>query len=111
MALCSLLAFWTGGDVQQMDRLFRDSGLIREKWDEVHFADRSTYRERTIERAIAGTDAFYDSSTEWSLFPDEVGESVARDNPAVDDQTDTVDIALIERLEAEIRRLEEANEQ
>jgi hypothetical protein len=26
MALCSLLAFWTGGDAEQMDRLFRESG-------------------------------------------------------------------------------------
>jgi hypothetical protein len=43
-----------------MDRLFRQSGLMREKWDEVHFADGATYGERTIERAIAGTDERYD---------------------------------------------------
>ena len=60
MALCALLAFWTGGDAAQMDRLFRDSGLCREKWDERHFADGSTYGEKTIERAIAGTDEFYE---------------------------------------------------
>jgi putative DNA primase/helicase len=60
MALCSLLAFWTGGDADQMDRLFRDSGLMREKWDEPHFADGATYGERTIERAIAGSDDFYE---------------------------------------------------
>lgn len=34
--LCSLLAFWTGGDTRQIDRQFRDSGLIREKWDSRH---------------------------------------------------------------------------
>ncbi|SIS20057.1 hypothetical protein SAMN05421752_1262 [Natronorubrum thiooxidans] len=28
MALCCLLAFWTGGNRMQMDRLFRQSGLI-----------------------------------------------------------------------------------
>ncbi|WP_178917845.1 hypothetical protein [Natronomonas gomsonensis] len=60
MALCSLLAFWTGGDARQMNRLFRDSGLMREKWDERHFADGSTYGEKTIERAIAGTSEFYE---------------------------------------------------
>jgi primase-polymerase (primpol)-like protein len=60
LALCCLLAFWTGSDAGQMDRLFRQSGLMRGKWDEVHFADGATYGERTIERAIAGTDERYD---------------------------------------------------
>jgi primase-polymerase (primpol)-like protein len=59
MALCSLLAFWTGGDAGQIDRLFRNSGLHRAKWDDVHYADGSTYGEKTIERAIAGTKEFY----------------------------------------------------
>ena len=60
MALCCLLAFWTGGDRTQMEQLFRQSGLFREKWDEVHYADGSTYGEKTIERAIATTSEFYD---------------------------------------------------
>jgi primase-polymerase (primpol)-like protein len=60
MALCCLLAFWSGGNQRQMDRLFRQSGLLREKWDEVHFADGSTYGEKTIERAISNTSEFYD---------------------------------------------------
>ena len=63
MALCCLLAFWTGGDHQQMDRLFRQSGLLRDKWDEVHYADGSTYGEKTIERAIVSTSEFYDPDT------------------------------------------------
>jgi putative DNA primase/helicase len=74
MALCSLLAFWTGGDARQMDRLFRDSGLMREKWDEQHFADGSTYGEKTIERAIAGTSEFYEPSgdaTKTSTQPEQ----------------------------------------
>ncbi|MFC4452102.1 MULTISPECIES: hypothetical protein [Halorussus] len=60
MALCNLLAFWTGGDQTRMDDLFRQSGLLREKWDEVHYADGSTYGEKTIERAVQNTSAFYD---------------------------------------------------
>ncbi|MDF9748472.1 MULTISPECIES: hypothetical protein [Natrinema] len=63
MALCCLLAFWTGGDQQQIDRLFRQSGLFRNKWDEVHYADGSTYGEKTIERAIASSSEFYDPDT------------------------------------------------
>jgi len=59
MALCRLLAFWTGRDRGRMDRLFRQSGLARDKWDEVHYADGSTYGEKTLERAIARTDDVY----------------------------------------------------
>ena len=60
MALCCLLAFWTGRDATRMDQLFRRSGLMRAKWDDVHHADGSTYGEKTIERAIATTDDVYD---------------------------------------------------
>lgn len=59
MALCCYLAFWTGGNTSRMDDLFRQSGLMREKWDTVHYADGSTYGEKTIERAVALTDDFY----------------------------------------------------
>jgi hypothetical protein len=50
LALCVLLAFWTQ-DAAQMDRLFRQSGLMRTKWD----AKRGdqTYGERTIAEALA----------------------------------------------------------
>jgi len=44
-ALCARLAFWTQ-DAGQIDRLFRRSGLYREKWD------RDDYRNRTIGSAI-----------------------------------------------------------
>lgn len=54
LALCNLLAFWTGGDAARMDRLFRQSGLFRPKWDEKHYASGQTYGQRTIERSLAG---------------------------------------------------------
>lgn len=58
LALCGSLAFWTGGDRQRIDSLFRDSGLMRDKWDE----DRGTqtYGERTISKALEGRTEFYD---------------------------------------------------
>jgi len=59
-ALCLLLAFWTGGDASQMDKLFRRSGLYREKWDEGHYADGRTYGEGTIANAIQAQDSFYE---------------------------------------------------
>ena len=33
MALCSILSFWAGGNLVKIDRLFRKSGLMSEKWD------------------------------------------------------------------------------
>jgi putative DNA primase/helicase len=45
-----MLAFWTGGDAQRMDRLFRCSGLMREKWDRETGA--STYGSLTIAAAL-----------------------------------------------------------
>jgi putative DNA primase/helicase len=57
-ALCRLLAFWTNRDADRIDRLFRASGLYREKWE------RADYRERTIETAIAATSEGYEPLTQ-----------------------------------------------
>ncbi|UTF54846.1 hypothetical protein [Natronosalvus rutilus] len=61
MALCCLLAFWTGGNQNQMDRLFRRSGLVRPKWDAVRYGDGTTYGERTLERAVEHTTEYYEA--------------------------------------------------
>jgi primase-polymerase (primpol)-like protein len=50
LALCDLLAFWTQ-DPGQLDRLFRQSGLMRDKWDERHGAQ--TYGAMTIGKALS----------------------------------------------------------
>jgi len=57
LALCDLLAFWTGPDAARNDRLFRQSGLMRRKWDEKR--GPTTYGERTIAKAFAGRTEFY----------------------------------------------------
>jgi putative DNA primase/helicase len=70
MALCNLLAFWTGGDAGRMDRLFRASGLIRPKWDERHYGGGQTYGDHTIESAIDNATEFYK--------PPLIGQSLGR---------------------------------
>lgn len=57
MALCSHLAFWCAGDAARMDRIFRRSGLMRDKWDSRRGG--TTYGAQTIERAISGSTEFY----------------------------------------------------
>ncbi|MXR40784.1 hypothetical protein GRX01_05440 [Halobaculum sp. WSA2] len=115
MALCSLLAFWTGGDADQMDRLFRESGLYREKWDEVHFSDGATYGGRTIERAIAGTDEFYDGGGDDDWDPLGDGDSVNSRTPSMsgDDGGRSVGNSegdALTTLREELNELERENE-
>ena len=57
LALCTYLAFWCNGDTEQMDRLFRESSLMREKWDRSRSG--STYGEITMKKAVSGTASFY----------------------------------------------------
>jgi putative DNA primase/helicase len=42
LALCRLLAFWTGRDTDRMDGLFRQSGLMRDKWLRNDYRDNKT---------------------------------------------------------------------
>lgn len=51
--LCNILAFWCGPDPERIDRVFRQSGLYRDKWN------REDYRDRTIDGAIRRCNAFY----------------------------------------------------
>ena len=53
-ALCSIIAFWTQ-HTSQIDAIFRQSGLMRPKWDEKHAADGRTYGQLTIDFALANT--------------------------------------------------------
>lgn len=57
MALCNMLAFWSGRNAEQMDRLFRQSGLMRDKWNRQ--TGNSTYGQITIAKAIAETAQVY----------------------------------------------------
>ncbi|WP_144528758.1 phage/plasmid primase, P4 family [Peribacillus simplex] len=55
MALCNHLAFWTDKDAAKMDSMFRESSLLREKWDKQHSSDGRTYGQMTIDTAILST--------------------------------------------------------
>lgn len=57
LALCGILAFWTNRDISQMDRLFRQSGLMRDKWERQQAG--STYGKITLEKAVGETKDVY----------------------------------------------------
>ena len=57
MALASILCFWCGGVEEQIDRLFRSSGLMRDKWDRA--TGDSTYGAITIRNAVLSCKEVY----------------------------------------------------
>ena len=61
LAFCNLLAFWTNRDAARMDTLFRQSGLMREKWD-ARRGDRP-YGQHVINKAIEDCRETYQSES------------------------------------------------
>lgn len=57
MALCNMLAFWTGRNAALMDEIFRNSGLMRDKWDRRQSG--STYGALTIQKACEQCENVY----------------------------------------------------
>ena len=57
MALVSILTFWCGGVEEQIDRIFRTSGLMRDKWDRV--TGDGTYGTITIRNAVLSSPEVY----------------------------------------------------
>ncbi len=70
-ALCTMLAFWCNKDAAQMDRLFRQSGLKRPKWNESRAA--TTYGALTIWNAI--------DYCENTYHPKQMPEDIPQDLP------------------------------
>ena len=58
MALCGVIAFWTQ-DSTAIDAIFRQSRLMRDKWNEKHRADSATYGQMTIEATLSGNRETY----------------------------------------------------
>lgn len=82
LAFCDMLAFWFSGDPERMDRVFRASGLMRPKWDDVRYSDGSTYGERTIEKAIAEVDDHYDDDYYDELIDDTENHDNSDNDPS-----------------------------
>lgn len=59
LALANRLMFWTGGDLARADRMFRQSGLMRAKWDKRCYSDGRTYGQATMQKALDGTTEYY----------------------------------------------------
>lgn len=92
LALCNHLAFWTQRNEEQMDRIFRSSGLMRDKWDQKRGS--STYGRLTIGKSCANCTEVYeprkyedDTALAFALFKD--GKMGVAEPPKKYDMTDT----------------------
>ena len=85
LALCTYLAYWTGNDAVRMDSMFRQSGLMRGKWDEKHGAQ--TYGAMTIAKAISTT----------PIYSPPVNMSRTANNPAKDSGHDEKAVQEVKR--------------
>lgn len=57
MSFISMLAFWCGCDEEQMDRIYRSSGMMRPKWDRKQAG--TTYGALTIRNAVNSCTSIY----------------------------------------------------
>jgi hypothetical protein len=75
LALCSVLAFWTGPDPERIDRLFKQSGLCRDKWE------RNDYRERTIGKALSEATEYYSPGRQRPESHNGAGQAAPEPDP------------------------------
>ena len=87
-ALIDMLAYWTNGDAARMDSLFRQSGLMRHKWDEKR-GQRGTYGEITIQTCLAGFTP-YIPATKTEIILDSPGTTQATVKTEIDTTKDSV---------------------
>ena len=84
-ALCNLLAFWTGKDAARMDALFRQSGLMRDKWNRRQSG--TTYGAITIQKAIASCGEVYTPPQERPQAPQGAEKAGQGENPSPGQKT------------------------
>ena len=89
LALCNYLAYWTNNDIGRIDRMFRQSGLMRGKWN------MDTYHDKTLQTAISQRKSHLPASSQQSLnlivndiAPSEQSISIITDKQTSDDVTE-----------------------
>ncbi len=85
MALVSILAFWCGNVEEQIDRIFRTSGLMRDKWDRM--TGDSTYGQITIRNAV---------STNGEIYTPIMNGSAEDDFETLDDDEEEAEVLTFE---------------
>lgn len=80
-ALCTMLAFWCNKDAAQMDRLFRQSGLMRPKWESSRAS--TTYGALTIWSAVDYCENTYHPKRMPEDVPDDLPPFIRIDSKGI----------------------------
>lgn len=73
LGFCNMLAFWCRCDEQLMDKIFRSSGLMREKWDRKQSG--TTYGHITLQKAIKDCSKVYEPAPQYQIT---IGQPAAK---------------------------------
>ncbi|MCI8387045.1 MAG: DNA primase [Clostridiales bacterium] len=65
LALCNMLAYWCQCDLDKMEAMFRQSGLMRDKWDRQQSG--STYGILTLQKAISECRNVYEPKVDYNI--------------------------------------------
>lgn len=93
LALCNMLAFWSSGNADTIDRLFRQSGLMRDKWDRA--TGQSTYGGITIDTALRNCKEYYNPTHRSDTALQDFKDCIQPSNSAAENNslyTDNIEI-------------------
>lgn len=89
LSFCNMLAFWCRCNTELMDRIFRSSGLMRDKWDRRQSG--STYGALTIAKAVRSCSRVYEPKAQYNI-------SIGRSEPKPEKLYTLDDMGNAERL-------------
>lgn len=93
LALCNMLAFWSSGNADTIDRLFRQSGLMRDKWDRA--TGQSTYGGITVDTALRNCNEYYNPTHRADTALQDFKDCIQPSNSAAENNslyTDNIEI-------------------
>lgn len=93
LALCNMLAFWSSGNADTIDRLFRQSGLMRGKWDRA--TGQSTYGRITVDTALRNCKEYYNPTHRAGTALQDFKDCIQPSNSAAESNslyTDNIEI-------------------
>lgn len=94
MAFCNMLAFWTGRNAALMDEIFRNSGLMRDKWDRRQSG--STYGALTIQKACEQCTNVYQPPVKFRVM---IGGASAGNAPEETQESQTASVPRLYSLD------------
>lgn len=105
LGFCNYLAFWSNRDYHNIDAIFRNSGLYRDKWDSKR--GQATYGEYTINRAIDDCIEVY--KPKYNINLEQKNSTSGRDTERAKDKASTNNYTIKEEKYPRFRLTDTGN--